>query len=85
MKFFGRQTASELAAEGLDVTDGEQISLAASDAEFIERVSHLLDNMHERVSMGERARAWACAHLGWDKSIQAYERLYRGLLAGTEI
>jgi glycosyltransferase involved in cell wall biosynthesis len=77
--------ASRLAAEGLDVTNGDQISLADSDAEFVERVSRLLDDEDERVSMAKRARAWAGAHMGWDQSIQAYERLYRALLAGTAI
>lgn len=77
--------ASRLAAEGLDVTDGDQISLADSDAEFVERVSRLLDDEDERVSMAKRARAWAGEHMGWDQSIQAYERLYRALLAGTAI
>ena len=73
--------ASHLAAEGLDVTDGDQISIADSDQELAERMVQLLANPAERAAQAQRARAWACANLGWEKSIAAYEGLYSNLIA----
>ena len=69
-----------LAAEGLDVTDGNQLFIAKTDAEFVERILHLLRNEKERLALASRARTWACEHIGWDHSISKYEVLYRELL-----
>ncbi len=73
--------ASHLATEGLDMTDGEQISIADSDQELVERMVQLLANPAERAAQAQRARTWACANLGWEKSIIAYERLYSNLIS----
>ena len=72
--------ASRLAAEGLDVLDGRDIALADTDEEFADRIVQLLGDADRRASLGRRARAWACANLGWDNSIAEYERLYDLLL-----
>jgi glycosyltransferase involved in cell wall biosynthesis len=69
-----------LAAEGLDVRDGEHLALAQTDEQFIERTLHLLENTEERLAFARRARAWACEHIGWGRSIAQYEVLYRELL-----
>lgn len=73
--------ASPLAVEGLDLTDGQQVVLAETDAEFSAAIVRLLADPAERLALAARARAWACAHLGWDASVQAYSRLYAQLLA----
>lgn len=69
-----------LAAEGLDVTDGIQLLIAKTDAEFVERILHLLRNEKERLVLASRARTWACEHIAWDHSLSKYEVLYRELL-----
>jgi glycosyltransferase involved in cell wall biosynthesis len=69
-----------LAVEGLDVEDGIHLLIAKTDAEFAERILHLLRDENERLALASRARAWACEHIGWDQSISKYEVLYRELL-----
>jgi glycosyltransferase involved in cell wall biosynthesis len=68
------------AAEGLDIQDGEQLVIAETDDEFIDRIVQLLQNPEERLALSRRARAWACEHLGWETSIERYEKLYEGLM-----
>jgi glycosyltransferase involved in cell wall biosynthesis len=68
------------AAEGLDIQDGEQLAIAETDDEFIDRIVQLLQNPEERLALSGRARAWASEHLGWETSIDKYETLYEGLL-----
>jgi len=72
--------ASRLAVEGLDVMDGEQILLAESNEQFVDTVVHLLNNPEQRVALATRASAWACANLGWEKSVVAYEALYERMI-----
>lgn len=71
--------ASGLAVEGLEVTDGREVLLAESDQEFADATLRLLDNAGLRGSLGTRARAWAQANCGWDRSAAAYEALYDSL------
>jgi polysaccharide biosynthesis protein PslH len=77
--------ASRLAVEGLDVKDGNQILLAESDKEFVDVIVQLLAHPEKRISLAASARAWACANLGWDKSIAAYEALYENLIQDSGI
>lgn len=70
-----------LAVQGLQLSDGQQVSLARNDHEFARRILDLLEHPEERASLAKRARAWACAHLGWDRSLQSYEALWQGLLS----
>jgi len=72
--------ASPLAVEGLDVIDGEHVNLAETDQQFCKAIVRLLADSENRTSLAQRARAWACANLGWDNSIAAYERLYQSLM-----
>ncbi len=76
--------ASPLAVEGLDVVNGEHLWLADSDAEVGEAIIQLLADPERRVSLANRARAWACANLGWDKSVAEYEALYSRLKEGPQ-
>jgi glycosyltransferase involved in cell wall biosynthesis len=72
-----------LAAEGLDIVDGEQLAIAETDVQFTERIVHLLQHPEERLALAGRARTWACEHTAWDKSISKYEILYEELLGGS--
>lgn len=73
--------ATPLAVQGLDLQDGQQVALARNDHDFAGRVIHLLEHPEERAELARRARAWACTHLGWDRSISSFEILWHGLLS----
>lgn len=73
--------ASPLAIEGLDGLDEEQsVVLATTDQQFSDAIVGLLGNPKRRAQLAARARAWACANIGWEKSIAAYEALYESLI-----
>lgn len=72
--------ASSLAAEGIGLTDGEQVLLADRDEDFALAIGRLLEHPAERIALARRARAWAAANLGWANPVAAYERLYDRLL-----
>lgn len=71
--------ATPLAVQGLDLQDGQQVALARNDHDVARRVIHLLEHPEERAALARRARAWACTHLGWDRSISSYEILWHAL------
>jgi polysaccharide biosynthesis protein PslH len=73
--------ASRLALEGLALTSGDQVLIAETDEDFADAIVALLQEPVRRAALADRARAWAAAHLGWEPSIAAYERLYGELLA----
>jgi glycosyltransferase involved in cell wall biosynthesis len=77
--------ASRLAVEGLDVVNGKQILLAESNEQFVDTVIHLLNNPDQRATLATRASFWACANLGWERSIAAYEALYESLIRQSGI
>lgn len=72
--------ASPLAVQGLDLVDGTHVLLAETNQQFSDAIKRLLADPQQRAALGTRARAWACAHLGWDTSIAAYEALYEHLI-----
>jgi glycosyltransferase involved in cell wall biosynthesis len=72
--------ASPLAVEGLDLLDGRQVVLAEEDQAFSDAVLQLLADPDRRAGLAAGARAWACAHAGWDTAVAAYESLYQALL-----
>jgi glycosyltransferase involved in cell wall biosynthesis len=74
--------ASPLAAEGIDVMDGENIFLAESDLEFVHAIDQLLADPELRRRIATQARLWAEANLAWDKTVSAYERLYERVALG---
>jgi polysaccharide biosynthesis protein PslH len=73
--------ATPLALEGLKVEDGNQVRIGRTDEELIQATVELLRHEDLRVGLGQRARAWAVAELGWDGPVAAFERLYESLLA----
>jgi glycosyltransferase involved in cell wall biosynthesis len=72
--------ASSLAVDGIEVTDGDQLVIADSDAEFAEAVLSLLADPQHRAALGARAHRWALANLGWERVARAYDALYESLL-----
>jgi polysaccharide biosynthesis protein PslH len=72
--------ASSRALEGLNVVDGEHVVIAETDREFADALGKMLSDEDLRTAIAARARAWARANAGWEKSIEAYEALYESLL-----
>jgi polysaccharide biosynthesis protein PslH len=70
--------ASPLAAEGLD---GAPLLLADSDEEFAEAIAGLLQDRDRRVALATEAREWAVVHLGWQRTVDAFEALYEKLVS----
>jgi glycosyltransferase involved in cell wall biosynthesis len=75
--------ASARAVEGLDVTPGRELLLAESDEEFCAAISILLADDGRRLELGAAARRWAAANFEPDRAVEAYEALYRRLLAAA--
>lgn len=70
--------ASPLAAEGLD---GAPLLLAEGDQETADAIAGLIEDRDRRVALATRARAWSLAHLGWERTVEAFEDLYERLIA----
>lgn len=75
--------ATSLAVEGLGLRHGETASIVPDDHRMVGSIVDLLEHEDRRVSLAARARAWADGHLGWDRTIEGYERLYLRLLGGS--
>ena len=73
--------ASRLAVEGLDVADGDQLLIAETDEAVADAIVRALNDRELRERLGKRAWSWARENLSWDASVDAYDELYRRLLA----
>ena len=71
---------TSLAAEGLDIQDGEQLAIAETDDEFVTRIVELLQNPEKRLAIAKCARPWARENIAWEQSVAKYESLYQRLL-----
>jgi polysaccharide biosynthesis protein PslH len=70
------------AAEGVAARPGEQFLLADDEAELADAIAGLLLDEQRRRALGRSARSWAEEHLGWDRGLAEFERLYARLLDG---
>lgn len=79
--------ASPLAIEGLGEGlargngEGPPLVVATTDEDFAAAVAGLLEDPGRRAALASRARAWALAHLGWERAAAGYEALYERLLS----
>ena len=64
------------AAEGVDAVDGEHLVVADGEDALVEAIAAVLLDRPRRRRLGESARRWAEANLGWDNGIAAFEALY---------
>jgi glycosyltransferase involved in cell wall biosynthesis len=71
--------ASPLAVAGLDVTDGQQLRIAATDEAFADVTVELLHDPAARAALGRRGHRWAASHLSWDAPLNAFGDLYRSI------
>jgi glycosyltransferase involved in cell wall biosynthesis len=76
--------SSPLAAEGLDVRDGEELLIAESDQDFARAISHLLSNPMERQRLEKNARVWATGFARRDRLDETFHRLYVELIHGEK-
>jgi glycosyltransferase involved in cell wall biosynthesis len=72
--------ASQRAADGIEVVDGEHLVVAESDDELAEATARLLADERARTRLGARAREWATAELDWNRTVRAYEAFYSRLI-----
>ncbi len=68
--------STRLGADGFPVSDGEQLALADTPADFIQRCVALLQQPQEAAAMGERGRTFVVDHYSWDKIVPEMNRLY---------
>lgn len=72
--------STEIGAEGLDFTGGEEILLTADvDDEFIGLVLRLTEDEGLRKTLGQRARKKLLARYSWEREVSQFERLYAEL------
>jgi polysaccharide biosynthesis protein PslH len=76
--------ASPLALEGMEATPGDYVAIAETDEEFVREIDALLREPQRRLALAARAREFAALRLGWDASVQQYEKLYDSLLGPLE-
>ena len=72
--------ASPRAVDGLSVANGKQVVLAETDKEFATAIVELLREPQRRLEPARRAREWATANLGQERTTLAFEHLYDTLL-----
>lgn len=73
--------ATPVAAEGLEVQDGEHVVIAETESEFSAALVELLQDEKRRVAIATSARRWAEANLDLEQRVLAYERLWERVLA----
>jgi glycosyltransferase involved in cell wall biosynthesis len=71
--------ATPLAVEGLQLTAGEQVEVAAGDEQFARSLERLVRDEARRRELASSARRWAAENLGWAPVVASYERLYAEL------
>ncbi len=72
--------STEIGAEGLDFTGGEEILLTEDvDDEFVSLVLRLIQDDGLRKTLGERARQKLLARYSWEREVGQFERLYAEL------
>jgi glycosyltransferase involved in cell wall biosynthesis len=68
--------ATPRAAEGVEAVPDEHFVLAGDEDELVEAIARLVLEPERRRALGERAREWAEQNLGWERGVEAFERLY---------
>jgi glycosyltransferase involved in cell wall biosynthesis len=72
--------STEIGAEGLDFSDGEEILLSEDvDEVFIDLVLRLMGDSTLRKTLGDRARENLLARYSWEREVGRFERVYEEL------
>jgi glycosyltransferase involved in cell wall biosynthesis len=75
--------ATPRAAEGVEAKAGEYFVLATHEDDLVDALASLLVDRDRRRELGERARSWAEQNLGWERGVEAFERLYDRLASAA--
>ena len=75
--------STNIGAEGLDVSDQENILLLDPPQEFAQAVAALLNNAAERDRIGAAARALVEEHFGWRRVAECFSRLCADAVAAS--
>jgi glycosyltransferase involved in cell wall biosynthesis len=67
--------STTVGAEGLEVHDGRDISIADSPADFAQRCTDLLDSQAAREAMSREAAGMVCSRFSWDSVTSQFEDL----------
>ncbi|MDF1544728.1 MAG: glycosyltransferase family 4 protein [bacterium] len=73
--------STSIGAEGLEITDGQEIVLADSPSDFVSAIANLLQDRQQAVALGEAGRKLVEKRYGWDSLA---ERLSRFVLSLVE-
>jgi glycosyltransferase involved in cell wall biosynthesis len=76
--------STSLGAEGLEVTDGENILLADDARTFADRVARILGDDAVAMSLGSAGRRLVERSYDWNASARQLEALYRSMLLSRE-
>ena len=71
--------ATPRALAGVELTAGEHALVGETDAELADAIAALLHDPDRRHRLGEAARGWAAEQLTWERTLDAYDRLYASL------
>jgi glycosyltransferase involved in cell wall biosynthesis len=75
--------STEIGAEGLEFTDGEEILLTKDvDEEFIHLILGLMEDRSWRERLGERARQKLLTLYSWEREVAKFEKVYQELDSG---
>ncbi len=71
--------STTIGAQGLAITDGEELFLADTAKEFARAVIRVQENPEQKRLMGEKARAFVRQHYDWSVLIPQVQAVYREL------
>ncbi|MBN2471498.1 MAG: glycosyltransferase [Anaerolineae bacterium] len=71
--------STTIGAQGLSITDGEELFLADTAKEFARAVIRLHEQPTQMTAMGEKARAFVREHYDWSVLIPLVQAVYRDL------
>lgn len=73
--------STPVGCEGLEVSDGENIAVAASPEDFAHRTLALMDDAAARAAMGQAARRTVLDRYGWSRLGDLQEAVYQEAVA----
>ncbi|OGK13190.1 hypothetical protein A3A93_02365 [Candidatus Roizmanbacteria bacterium RIFCSPLOWO2_01_FULL_38_12] len=75
--------STKVGVEGLGVKDGVHVLIAHGPAEFVEKITDILDNEVQYKIIQKNAHALVKKHFSWKAIAQKLENVYRGI--GTQL
>jgi glycosyltransferase involved in cell wall biosynthesis len=73
--------STAIGCEGIEVTNGENILLADTPEEFLEKIQILLENENIRIALGQNARNMVKKKYHWDIISQTLDKSYSSVIS----